>query len=514
MPVIAPGHPADKAPPDRTNATEMEDIALEVAIAVGTEKPAVHKARHAHGVELDPSFAQGWAWLQQVYRSAGDMAAAHAATEQALAHDYKLETEIRFILRANQYAIGGNIDRAVRVLRMWAEVEPYSLRAWVALTRNLLIIGEIDEAREANARAKSIDPDRASLDRTRAEIEELAGNLELASEILMDYLEVEPEDDAAWISLGNIRERAGNADGAREAYERAGFVASNRFRSRERLLRLEARTGDVARAVRGYREALQRPLQPTEEATLVREFVNALGNLGRMQDVLDLIDNHETVLQQSLAPLARVLTIEGIRAGALTSLGRFDEALELIDRAEGLVTAPFGALFAHSRLPVFEQTGDLTAAQRALERLRELVENFEMPGQEALFKSAEARVLAMQNDHANALARLDEAQNMLHGTSMSLASEIVDPMTIQSAEYRIEQDRADQALLILDDLLLNYPNAGQAQFLRSRALHALERRDEAQAQLAELLTLLASADADYLLLVESKELAQRWGVTL
>jgi len=464
-------------------------------------------------VDIDPTFAQGWAWLQQVHRLAGDMAAAKAATEQALARDYKLDTELRFILRANQYAIGGDVGRAVRVLRMWTEVEPYSLRAWTTLTRNLLLIGEIDEAREANVKAKRIDPDRAALDRARANIEELAGNFALASEILAGYLEAQPQDDAAWVSLGDIRQRTGSIEGARQAYERAGFVASNDFASRERLLRLEARTGDPARAAHGYRRALQPPLQLSEEATLVRECALALGNLGRIQELLELIDEREAVLEQSLPPMVRRLTIEGMRAGALTSLGRFDQALELIDRAEKQVAEPFDALFEQARIPIFEQTGDLAAAQRALERLRELVENFEMPGQDALLKSTAARVLAMQDDHANALARLDEAQEMLRGTTMSLASELTDPMTIQRAEYQLEHGQADEALLVLDDFLINYPNSGQAQLLRARALEALGRVDEAQAQVADLMALLASADGDYLILRESMELAERWGMT-
>lgn len=462
-------------------------------------------------VDLDPSFAQGWAWLQQVHRSAGNMAAASAATEQALAHDYKLDTELRFILRANQYAIGGDIDRAVRVIRMWTEVEPHSLRAWVALTRNLLIIGEIDEAREANIRAQAIDPDRASLDRTRADIEELAGNLELASDVLLEYLDAEPQDDTAWISLGNIRERAGDIDGAREAYERAGFVASSGFRSSERVLRLEARAGDSERALRGYRQALEQPLQPTEEATLAREFVNLLGNLGRMQEALTVIDDHEIAIGQTLAPMARTLTLTGLRAGVLTSLGRLEETLALIEQGEQQISAQFAPLFAHARIPVFAQTGDVAAAERALERLRELIENFAMPGQDALLQSAAARVLAMQEDYDGALARLDEAWELIEGTSLSLASEITDLMTIQNAEYRIEQGQASEALVIVEELLRIYPNSSQAQLLRARALHDLERTQEARAQLQAVLSLLADADPEHQLLIESIDLAERWG---
>ena len=459
-------------------------------------------------VDLDPTFAQGWAWLQQVHRSAGDLAAASAAAEQALAHDYKLETEMRFILRANQYAIGGDVDRAIRVIRMWTEVEPHSLRAWTVLTRNLLLVGEVDEARAANDAAKAIDPDRASLDRTRANIEELAGNFELASEILEGYLDAEPQDASAWISLGNIRERSGNAEGARQAYERAGFVASSDFRSRERLLRLEGRAGDPDQALQGFRRALQQPLQPSEEAALVTELVYLLSNLGQLQEVLDLIEAREAAFSQTMAPMVKTLTVTGMRAGALTALGRYDEALDLLDRGEEGMIGPFGALFAHARIPIFVETGDVEAAEQSLERLRIVVESAGMVGQDALAESVAAQLLAGQEDYEGALERLDEARRLLHATSLSLATEITEPMRLLYAEYEIELGRAESALSRLDDLLARHPNSAQAQYLRTRALKALDRSDQAQTQLDQLLSLLGSADPDFQLLVDAQALAR------
>ncbi|MEE4331195.1 MAG: tetratricopeptide repeat protein, partial [Wenzhouxiangella sp.] len=457
-------------------------------------------------VEIDPTFAQGWAWLQQVHRTVGNMPAANAATNQALAHDYKLSTQLRFVLRANQYAIGGDVDRAIRVLRMWTEVEPHSLEAWMSLTRNLLLVGEIDEARSANEAAKAIDPDRPSLDRTRANIEELAGNFELASEILEGYLDAEPQDAAAWISLGNVRERAGDSDGAREAYERAGFVASNDFQARERLLRLDARAGDPLQAVRDFRRALEQPLQPSEETSLVSQFVFLLLNLGRIDEVLELIDNHEAAFAQTMAPMSKTLTLEGLRAGALTTVGRFDEVLERLDRAEEGMAGPFGALFAHARVPILVETNRLDEARAAIDRLRALVETAGMIGQDALLELAAAQVEAAEGDYEAALARLDEADGRLHGTTMSLMAEVTEPIALRFAEYEIELDRTESALRRLDDLLAKHPNSTSAQLLRARALKAMQQDDEAREQLDELMDLLADADADFEVSLEADEL--------
>ncbi|MEE4297424.1 MAG: tetratricopeptide repeat protein [Wenzhouxiangella sp.] len=463
-------------------------------------------------LELDPTFAPGWAWLHQMHRTRGDMAAASAAIEQALAHDHKLDTETQFALRANQYAVAGDMDRTIRVLRMWTEVQPYNLRAWMTLTTNLLLVGEVDEAREANIKAQELDPDRASLDRARAQIEEAAGNFELAAEVLSDYLDAEPQDDAAWISLGDVRHRAGDIEDARDAYERAGFVASNPFTSRARLLWLEARSGDAEAAIAGYRRALQGNLQPSEKFALIQQFIYELDNLGRAAEGLALIENHSATFTQALPPVVRTLTFEGLRTGLLTSLGRYDQALEVLERAQTEVGVPFGVLLEQARIPIFEETGDLLAAQTSLENLRQLIESFEMPGQRAQFDMVAARVLAMQGDYPGALQKLDGAQAELQGTSLGLISQLRDPLVAQMAEYRLENGEPEQALQILDRQLLSYANSGGARLLRARTLHALGREEEARAALSELLDFYASADPEYQLMVEAQDLAEQWGM--
>ncbi|MEX2497744.1 MAG: tetratricopeptide repeat protein [Wenzhouxiangellaceae bacterium] len=461
-------------------------------------------------VALDPSFAPGWAWLQQIQRQIGDMAAANTSIEQALAHDYKLDTSMRFILRANQYAVVGDVERAIRVLRMWTEVQPYSLRAWTALTRNLMLIGELDEARDSNEKARTIDPDRASLDRTRAEIEELAGEYELASELLEAYVAAEPGDDAAWISLGNVRERSGDAEGARDAFERATFVASNNFTARQRLLRLEGRTGDPESALRDYQRALTEPRPPSEEASLAFDLVSLLVSLGQMQEIIEVMDTHGDAVRETLPPLARTLTITGFRVGALTSLGRNDEALELLTQAEQSVPRPFGALLESSRITVFENLEDIESAETSLDALREFMEAYEMPGQNVQLRIAQARVASMKAEYAEALGFLGDAREFLRGTSLSLLTEFGDSISLQQADYLIEADRPAEALEAINSLLAIHPNSGQARLIRARALRANGNTDEAWVALSDLLEFWASASPDYMELEQAKALAETW----
>lgn len=472
------------------------------------------QAALTEAVTLDPSFAPGWSWLHQVQRQSGDMDGANESIEQALAHDYKLDTEMRFILRANQYAVAGDIERAIRVIRMWTEVQPYSLRAWTGLTRNLLLIGELDEARAANEEARMIDPDRASLDRTRAEIEELAGEYELAAQLLEDYLAVEPSDDAAWISLGGLRERTGDADGAREAYERASFVASNDFAARQRLLRLEGRAGDPETALRDYRRALNSSLPPTEASALASDLITLLNGLGRMQEVIDVIDVHGDVIRQALPPLARALTVDSLVAGAYNSLGQHDRALETLAASEAVIPPPFGALLVVSRIPVYENTGDIDAAKRELAVLRELVESYEMPGQAVGLNSSAARVAAMEGEYESALEFMATARDLLRATTFSLISEFVDPITLQQADYLIGGQRPEEAIDVIDGLLETYPNYGEARLVKARALHENGQADQARVVLSGLLELWSSADSEFIELKKARALAEKWGMAL
>ncbi len=460
--------------------------------------------------EMDPSFSHAWVMLQQTLRQTGDMAAANAAIEQALQYDYKLETEMRFVLKANQYAILGDIPRAVRVIRMWTEVQPLNLLAWITLTRNLLIVGEVDEARESNVRARELDPDRASLTRTRAEIEELAGNFELASQLLTEYLQAEPDDDAAWISLGGARERSGDIEGAQEAYERASFVASSGFDARERLLRLEGRAGDPERAIRDLQRALAEPLQPSQQARLARELVNVLSNVGRLQELLDVIEQHQEVINQTLPPLARAMTVGGMRISAYMGLGRYQRALEIIEASVEQVPEQFRPIFAVSRFHIHEAEGQVSEAAEQFEIYEEFVLNYDMAGQDILLKAQRARLLAMRDDFVAALAQMEQAESMTRGSVFLLVDEVTHTLTLQKADYQLEAGRLDAAIETVDAFLSIYPNNGQAQLLRARVLHALGQQDEAESQLSKVLELWSSADPEFELLQDANELAAQW----
>jgi len=465
----------------------------------------------SEAAELDPSFSHAWAWLQQSYRQSGDMAAANSAIEQALAHDYKLETEMRFVLRANQYAVLGDLDRAIRVIRMWTEVTPLSLRAWMTLTRNLLIVGEIDEARAANLKAQEIDPDRASLKQTQAEIEELAGNFELASEILRNYLEAQPQDDEAWVSLGGTLERSGAIQAALEAYERASFVATDDFEAQLRLMRLEARAGNAEAAVRDLRRALSRPVQPTQQARLARELVNVLSNLGRIEELLIVINENREAIEQTLPPLARSLTVEGLRIAAMTRLGQFDLALQTIDEAQAQIPEQFQPFFAVAKLPIFEKQNEPLAANEEFEIFEAFVVNYEMPGQDIQLEAERARLMAIRGDYPAALELIDDAWQMMQGTFFFLLDDMTEPLRMQEARYQFESEQYEKALESVDDFLLVYPNQVDSQLLRAKALKALGRDDDAQAQLANVLELWSSADAGFRPLLEAQQLAEDWG---
>lgn len=462
--------------------------------------------------EMDPSFSHAWAMLQQTLRQTGDMAAANAAIEQALKHDYKLETEMRFVLKANQYAILGDIPRAVRVIRMWTEVQPHSLFAWTTLTRNLLIVGEVDEARESNARARELDPDRASLTRTRAEIEELAGNFELASQLLTEYLEVKPDDDAAWISLGGARERSGDIEGAQVAYERASFVASSGFDARERLLRLEGRAGDPDRAIRDLERALAEPHQPTRQARLARELVSVLSNVGRLQELLDVIEQHQEVINQTLPPLARAMTVSGLQISAYMRLGQFERALEITEASAEQVPEQFRPIFAMTRLQIHEAEGRVAEAAEQLEIYEDFVLNYDMAGQDIMLEAYRARLHAMRGDFAAALAQMEQAEFLARGSVFFLVDEVTHALTLQKAEYQLEAGRLDAAIETLDTFLSIYPNNGDAQLLRARALYALGQQDEAESQLVKVLELWSTADPEFELLREAQTLAAQWGL--
>ncbi|MDX1625668.1 MAG: tetratricopeptide repeat protein [Wenzhouxiangellaceae bacterium] len=464
------------------------------------------QARLEQAVELDPTFALAWRWLQELRRFNGDFEGSLDAITEALRFDYKLDPATLFLLKANQYAVAGDFDRAMQVLEMWTEVHPNSFEAFALRGQMALNSGELDTARRMFLRADEIDPDNAYIDRFLARAEEAAGDYEAAAARLEAYLAAEPDDVDARMRLGALRARDGQFEAARQAYERARFVTGQDFDPRLGLMRLDARVGDYARAL-DQMEALRRSaITADQRARLALESVLVLQELGRIEEALDVLARADSDLRQAFAPLLYEQVRSERTAELLIDVGRLDEARELLEAQRESLGPPIGEIMNWYLLQVHLEGRDVEAAEQAVDNLAWFEKNFEFPGATGLLMCARSIVQAMRGDTGSAVETMERGLEALQGTQMVLEPAGQESFELGLARTLIADGRLDRARRLLEDLLRRAPGSGMARLELARNEMRAGRETRARALIEELETQWRMADEDFEPLQEARRI--------
>ena len=459
-------------------------------------------------LQIDPELAQAYVWLHMLQRLNGDLNASSASIQNALRLDYKLDSETLFTLKANGYAVEGDMDKAIRVLEMWTQVHPESEQAWLALAQNLLHQGDLENAKAALLEAQTIDPENTSIYRLLANAEELSGNIERATQLMDDYLDANPEDQDGWISLANMHLRSGQFDQARTAYEQALFAGSDSFGAELGLIRVEKFGGDLEQALRMLEQAIEKTTVGSAQAQLIFDKTLVLAQTGRPQAALDLLDQQDQILRQALPPLMYQVNISELKSNFYLMQGRYELALAVLEEIEAEMTPPINQLMALSRVHVYERMNEVELAQQAFDLTMEFFNNFDFPGREELTQQAQARLYALQGRPAEAVELIQTALEQINRSSLSANSLFIEQLQFALAEYQFADGQLDQARTAVESLLNINQNHGNAQFLLAKIEQAAGQPERAAEVLEALLEQWRNAEPEYQIYQEALALAE------
>jgi tetratricopeptide (TPR) repeat protein len=194
--------------------------------------------------------------------------------------------ERRLLVRV--YASMGQMGRAQKQAEELAKVlGPASPVPWVELGYALELAHRYDEALEQYDRAAEVAPNDPLGPLTAGQRAARWGEAELAEPRLVEALRRDARNAEAWHTLGLVRARLGNLDGAVEAY-RSGLRADpHALDNRVGLATVALLRGDAAAALAEY-DALVAARPKFADAQLGRSW--ALMKLGRLDDAQRALD--------------------------------------------------------------------------------------------------------------------------------------------------------------------------------------------------------------------------------
>lgn len=224
---------------------------------------------------------------------------------------------------------------AIQLFETALNIDPDFARAHAGLCQALLRLYEIsndtsdfDSANDACSRAASVDP--GLLDETRialASLNRFRGRTSVATELIEKVIVASPDNENAFIELGEIRAAQGQIDEAVQAFERAIDLRPTDWRSYEALASALYRSQRYEDAAVAYEDATR----------LAPDVASGYAGKGAAYWMLDDLDQAEAAYRRSLElkPSRQGYTNMGLR---FYYAGRFEDAVDM--QREALKYAP------------------------------------------------------------------------------------------------------------------------------------------------------------------------------
>lgn len=463
-------------------------------------------------VSEDPQFALAYQYIGDFYRLSGKNEEAIKAMETALRFDYKLDSEVRFMLKANTYAARGQVDKAIKVLEMWTEVHPDSFDAYKILSMNYMIVSRIDDAQKAIVKAAELNPGATELFRTRADIERLKGNFDKAIALMREYIAANPDDAEARLALGETLVQTGQFDDAQDVFERVSFIAGKEFEAELAMANAYTLAGDFALADERLDRLVSSEPTDSERVQCGMARIKIDMKQGKIDEGIRELDNFSEMARRTMAPIEYVFTIPGIRAGLLAASGDREGALAALDEVASGLPEQFAGFVDVSRAMVLDSLEDYTAMGEVIERIEAFVQQYDMPMMQPMVDGAKSRILAETGDAKQAVSLADAAYEEARASFLGNDEQVMNAFTVWRASAYRQAGELDTARNILREHLNKAPANADTRLELARVERDAKNVDLAREYLDAVLHQWAEADEDYIDLRRARELAGELGM--
>jgi tetratricopeptide (TPR) repeat protein len=350
-------------------------------------------------IETDPGFVLAWFVKAKNLVDEGDLRPAQEAIAQAQKLDYRLPAADRANLKRIQYRLSGQQDKLIAFLRMQVRLRD-DASSHHMLAATLMVMGELEEAKQQFRLALDKDALNVGIYLHLSMLERATGNMESAIGFARRYQQEKPADFEAHQVLGDLLRDSGDLDAAEEHYLQASLLGDQPVEPLLRLVDIAMRNGNVneARDLLGQADmAAQSVLHKAQARQAAAELEM---RLGRMRAGIEQLRLQEELLAQFQSPFAIVLAIYQPMIRAYNSLGDPDAARELLDISLSMVAPPLDKFLAFSEADILIQREDYDAAEAAVLRGAEVIEEFKLEDRKFLVDMLTCYIMRLRGDYA------------------------------------------------------------------------------------------------------------------
>lgn len=470
------------------------------------------RARVEQAIALDNAFAEAYGSLGNIAFLNGDPAAAAAAMDSALKHDYKLSTSSRFLFKARRYIYTNDVSRGLEVLRLWSQIEPQNPKPLELLGRVLAITGQNhDEAISVMQAALDLNPLHAALLQSMAEVEQSRSNYADAAAYAQRFIDARPEDGMAHKLLADVYLAANDFERAEKAYLDAELLSADDLGVKLGLASLAIRQGRFEDAEARIDQAMARELTPQQRVQALNGRVELAYSGGRIQLMLDTLDTIDDEARKFLPPLLRVIQVGLSRISGRAALGDFAGAREEVARVDAELQAPFNGMLYVPSMSLEWIAGNRDEAVALLDDIETFARERADPSYDIVLEYARAFGAAHAQDAERTIKQVDTASRLMETSLLATAGSPMLTMELQVDMARLLYGvgALDEARNLLERVLQRAPFMATAHLLLAHIWLDLENVERARQALDTAMSIWINADERFIYFAEARELEAR-----
>lgn len=449
--------------------------------------------------ETDPYLAEAYVLQMNMYRDMGQFENAQMMARKALEYDFKLYSEVVFQVTANLYAMEGQEDKAIKVLENWVKEYPNSAEALFLLGNNLVIKGHrLDDAEQVFKQLKAIEPHNKNLLRL-SQVYILKNQINLAEESIRAFLSHHPNHKEGLLSLGDVLQRQGDFEAAGEVFEQAVLTNHNDIDAGVQYALNIGIYSNPDESISQLIALKQQAKNSQQRHTISMALEQMYQQKGQIQQVLNTIESDKEDSQKALPYIYYLLNYHGKRITYLTLLGRIETAREELSKLKDSTQDPFNKMLVFIELAYYDFLNDTENLNQKLDIGQQVITEFKASIYQQFIDNYSAVLNRLNRQFDQAIIHHNKAINASKQSFIALQDrKIVDEFTYEKAETLYLAGNHQQAIELIDEVLVARPRFTEILLLKLKVLIAMEDYAQANQIIAHIDNYWQDADPDYI----------------
>ncbi|MGH7468248.1 MAG: tetratricopeptide repeat protein [Longimicrobiales bacterium] len=445
-------------------------------------------------VALDPTFANAWYTLHNVYLLSNQRQDAMPPLQKAIDHIYRFPERMQYVVKFEYYMVKQDKERAEAVARMNVDVFPQDISSYELLLQLQSMRYDRDGMIASVHKILELDSSRAEMLRQLGGLYEVKGDFDDALRYYTQYAQRFPNQSEAFLSIGELQKVLGNVQEARANFEKAGVLATGRVAPTLALARLETEQGNFDAALRLYEEALSSARSAEDRAPAFDGLADYYDFRGQVRRSLEYVEQFVKEQARFNPPLNTALN-QLSALGTYVRAGKAELARQTLQRVSTQLTPPFHQLAAMGEMQLLIELERPDEAEPAIVRMEQAIQALGLQVLQPRVVLARGRQAEQRGQYAQANTYYEERRKLNPG-------EVSIYVAMGRCERKLGQSA--RSIELLQKTLRVLPFHARANYEIGLSYLEAGQRDKALEHLRRAMTTWSAADPGYRLPAEAK----------